>query len=61
MAIPRATASQGRRGRSRPLPSSPDLSQAAQWALRALIEGKGYRAMAAHPLGPDASILELWA
>lgn len=59
MAIPRATASQGRRGRSRPLPSSPDLSQAAQWALRALIEGKGYRAMAAHPLGPDASILEL--
>lgn len=59
MAISRASASKGRRARSRPIPSSVDYPRAMQWALRALIESKGYRAMAAHPLGPDTSILEL--
>src|SRR5690606_26438274 len=59
MAIPRTTTAKGRRARSRPTPQESVYPQAAQWALRALIEGKGYRSMAAHPLGPDASILEL--
>lgn len=59
MAIPRTTAAKGRRARSRPTPQEPVYPQAAQWALRALIEGKAYRSMAAHPLGPDASTLEL--